>query len=174
MTFRPISNLTIDGMFSIGDWTYGGNINTSIFDDNQVNQGNFTYFLDGVKVGDAAQTTARIGVTYELLKGLRLYGSWYFADDLYAEYDVANDDLFLTPGNQAVKLPSYNLVDAGIYYDFRVGKLDFTWGLNVNNVLDEEYIAELDSNITGEGRFNENRGFYGFGTTWNSTLGVRF
>ena len=174
MTFRPISNLTIDGMFSIGDWTYGGNINTSIFDDNQVNQGNFTYFLDGVKVGDAAQTTARIGITYELLKGLRLYGSWYFADDLYAEYDVANDDLFLTPGNQAVKLPSYNLVDAGIYYDFRVGKLDFTWGLNVNNVLDEEYIAELDSNITGEGRFNENRGFYGFGTTWNSTLGVRF
>ena len=174
VVFRPVSNLTVEGMFSMGDWTYGGNVNTSIFDDDQNNLGEFTYYLDGVKVGDAAQTTARIGVTYEILRGLKLYGSWYHADDLYAEYDVAEDEVFLTPGNQAVKLPSYNLVDAGIYYDFRIGSLDFSWGLNINNVFDEEYIAELDSNITGEGRFNENRGFYGFGTTWNSSLGVRF
>ena len=174
MTFRPVENLTVDGMFSIGDWTYGDDVVTTIFDDNQNNLGSFTYFLDGVKVGDAAQTTARIGVTYGIARGLRLFASWYYAADLYAEYDVAADDIFLTPGNQAVELPSYNLVDAGIYYDFRVSKLDLTWGLNVNNVFDEEYIAELDSNITGEDNFNQNRGFYGFGTTWNSSLSVRF
>ena len=174
MTFRPVNSLTIDGMFSIGDWTYGDNVTVGIFDDNQVNIGTFDYFLDGVKVGDAAQTTARIGVTYEILKGLRLFGSWYYASDLYAEYDVTTDDTFLTAGNQAVELPSYNLIDAGVYYDFRVSKLDLTWGLNVNNVFDEEYIAELDTNITAEDNFRQNRGFYGFGTTWNSSLSVRF
>ena len=174
LTFRPISKLTIDGMLSVGDWTYGDNISAAVFNDARQNIGTFTFYLDGVKVGDAAQTTARIGATYEILKGLRVFGSWYYAADLYAEYDVTTDEVFLTPGNQAVELPSYNLVDAGLYYDFKIGKLDVTWRLNVNNVFDEEYISELDTNLTGEDKFKQNRGFYGFGTTWNSGIKVSF
>ena len=173
-TFRPISKLTIDGMMSVGDWTYGDDISAAVFNDARQNIGTFTFYLDGVKVGDAAQTTARIGATYEILKGLRVFGSWYYAANLYAEYDVTTDEVFLTPGNQAVELPSYNLVDAGLYYDFKIGKLDFTWRLNVNNVFDEEYISELDTNFTGEDKFKQNRGYYGFGTTWNSGIKVSF
>ncbi len=174
MTFRPISKLTIDGMLSVGDWTYGDNISAAVFNDARENIGTFTFYLDGVKVGDAAQTTARIGATYEILKGLRLFGSWYYAGNLYADYDVTTDRVFETPGNQAVEIPSYNLVDAGLYYDFKIGKLDVTWRLNVNNVFDEEYISELDTNEVGEDKFKDNRGFYGFGTTWNSGLRVSF
>ncbi|MDN5216268.1 TonB-dependent receptor [Fulvivirgaceae bacterium BMA12] len=174
MTFRPISKLTIDGMLSVGDWTYGDNISAAVFNDARENIGTFTFYLDGVKVGDAAQTTARIGATYEIIKGLRLFGSWYYAGNLYADYDVTTDEVFETPGNQAVEIPSYNLVDAGLYYDFKIGKLDVTWRLNVNNVFDEEYISELDTNEVGEDKFKDNRGFYGFGTTWNSGIRVSF
>ncbi len=173
-TYKPTGNLTIDGMLSVGDWTYGGNVDAGLFDENQQPAGTQTFFFDGVKVGDAAQTTARIALTYEILKGLRVFGSWYHAANLYADYDITADDIFLTPGGQAVKLPSYSLVDAGIFYDFKIGKTGVSWRLNINNVLNEEYIAELDTNITGEDNFKQNRGFYGFGTTWNTGFKITF
>ncbi len=173
-TYKPTSNLTIDGMLSIGDWTYGGNVDAGLFDENQQPAGTQTFFFDGVKVGDAAQTTARIALTYQVLKGLRVFGSWYHAANLYADYDITADDIFLTPGGQAVELPSYSLVDAGVFYDFKIGKTGVSWRLNINNLFNEEYIAELDTNITGEDNFKQNRGFYGFGITWNTGFKITF
>ena len=178
LSFNPIPMLTINGMLSLGDWTYSNDFEATIF--NADNQGEVigqeTLYIDAVKVGDAAQTTANIEAIFRPIKGLNIYGSWYYADNLYANFDVESPTFF-TEGNQAWKLPSYSLVDAGASYNFKVMDFDITARVNVNNVLNTTYISEAATNfLPGTDGIipDNNRVFFGFGRTWNTSLKVRF
>jgi iron complex outermembrane recepter protein len=156
-----------------------------VYDNDRQLIGSTTLFMEDVKVPDAAQTTFSLGANYEIIKGLRVYASYYFADRIFADFDIATDNSFTVPGNQAWELPYYDLVDGGISYNFPVGGLDFTFNLNVNNVFNKEYMAESESNIlydpaneddreVGENGSVFNRVYYGFGRTWNTSLKMRF
>ncbi len=181
----PINNLDITGMVSVGKWVYKGNSVASIFDDDQNHVGDVTLYLDNVKVGDAAQTTFNINADYTILKGLGVNVNYYFAGRLYADFNVIEDDFFLTPGNQAWKLPNYGLFDMGLFYNFSLGGVNLGLRANVNNIADNVYISESDTNklydsdsgidriIPGsENGSVSNRIFYGFGRTWNLGLKV--
>ncbi|MFQ5448614.1 MAG: TonB-dependent receptor, partial [Saprospiraceae bacterium] len=116
--------------------------------------------------------------TLEPVFGLKIYGNYYYADNLYAQFSILEDQ-FKKTGGQVVQLPSYSLVDAGASYTFDFNKMSMTIRLNINNVLDETYIAEMDTNkpddptTTSENEFyTKNQGYYGFGRTWNA--GVKF
>jgi outer membrane receptor for monomeric catechols len=180
-----MENLTINGMASIGKWEYSSNFTGNLFNlDNEEALADFpdnkiTLFADGVKVGDAAQTTFALGATFEPVYGLKVYGNYYFADNLYAEFDILEDQ-FKKEGGQVVKLPNYSLVDAGISYTVNMRKMTTTFRFNMNNVLDETYVAEMDTNVqddpnTTENEFyTKNRGFFGFGRTWNAGVKISF
>ncbi len=172
-TLSPIEKLNIQVMVSIGNWTYADDVEATYFDDNQTPIGSQTLYFKNKKVGDAAQTTLRLGANYELIKGLKVSASWYMANNLYARYSVG-DPIFDDPNAQVLKLPSYSLVDAGLYYHTKVGKMDLGVNFNMNNVLDTQYIAESLTNITDESRFDENIAFYGFGRTWNAGVNLKF
>ncbi|MEQ9439954.1 MAG: TonB-dependent receptor [Cyclobacteriaceae bacterium] len=180
-----LDGLDLNGMVSIGNWTYTSDIEARVFDDEQNFLGSETLFLDDVKVGDAAQTTFSLGATYEIITGLRVYANYFFADNLYADYNVADEGTFTEAGMQAWKLPSYDMVDLGVAYTFPLGGLDATFRVNVNNVFDNVYISESDSNIAydpendsdveyGTGGSIYNNVYYGFGRTWNAGLKIQF
>ena len=179
LTANPTPKLDLSGMVSLGNWKYNDNFSargTNL--DTNTPEGEATIFADGLKVGDAAQTTFAIGAGYEIATGFRVYADFYLADNLYAEYDVT-DASFYAPGAEVVKLPSYQLVDAGLSYNFDLGGTNMTVRLNVNNVFDELYISELDTNIQDDpstpiNEFYDNRGIFGFGRTWNAGLKFRF
>jgi carboxypeptidase-like protein/TonB-dependent receptor-like protein len=184
-SYRPITALTFTGMLSVGNWEYAGKFQGNVanldseealqdFPDNKI-----SIFADGIKVGDAAQTTFSLGATLEPVYGLKVYGNYYYADNLYAQFNILEDQ-FKKAGGQVVKIPSYSLVDAGVSYTFDFNKTSMTIRVNVNNVLDETYIAEMDTNIsddkgTPEDEFyTKNQGFYGFGRTWNAGVKLSF
>ncbi|WP_400070954.1 TonB-dependent receptor [Zobellia russellii] len=189
-TARATPFLTFNGMVSVGNWEYTGNPTGTVFDNGQNVVGTADLILDGVKVGDAAQFTARIGAEIEPVERLKFDASWFRADNLYADFDavsfqdnnldgVADNDGFL------LELPAYDLVDAGVSYKMLVGKEDdksITLRLNVNNVLDETYISEAETNDQADsdplnnydGINTSNRVYFGFGRTWNFTLSYRF
>ncbi|MBR9997770.1 MAG: TonB-dependent receptor [Cyclobacteriaceae bacterium] len=169
--------MRLDAMVSLGNWVYSDDITTAVFDDDQNNIGSYTLYLNNVKVGDAAQTTARLGLTYTLLRGLRIYGSYYYADQLYASFSPVDTGFAVEDNLGALELPSYSLIDLGAFYNFKLGSLDMTARVNVNNVSNTKYIAESESNNhpeSGETLKEVNFGYYGFGTTWNAGLGIRF
>lgn len=186
----PIPNLTLTGMVSVGNWRYKNDFTARVTDGNQQFIGEYTLYMDGVKVPDAAQTAFSLGAEYEIIRGLRVYGNYYFADNVYADFNISTDQSFNNPTqpdgseNQAWKLPSYSLVDGGVSYAFKLGGLLMTARLNVNNVLDEEYIAESETNILfdpntetkkiGDNGSTRNIVYYGFGRTWNAGLKIRF
>lgn len=182
-TLRPSSELMFKGFASLGDWKYDGNGIQTVYDDNQnvISDGE-TLYLDGVKVGDAAQTSWGLGGRYEFLKGLSIDADYLSYDNLYANF-APTDSEFSTQNNRgSVKLPAYQLLDAGLTYDWKVNsKYNIVMRLNMNNVLDKEYISESLTNIHAEagdetykGVNVNNRAYFGYGRTWNFSMRLKF
>ena len=173
-----VGGTKLRGMLSLGDWTYTKDFSAELFDENQQSVGTGTLYLKGAKVGDAAQTTALIGLDQKLGSNIRFDIDYRFVDGLYADYSIT-DSAFTQPSNEgALKLPSYGLVDLGATFYANNG-----WSLraNINNLLDETYIAESNSNIhasadstTWNGIDVRNSVWFGFGRTWNVSLKYKF
>lgn len=174
--------LTLTGMLSVGNWEYQDDVSATYFNaDNEpividgVEQQEILP-LKGVKVGDAAQFTAFIGADYRILDNLSVDGGYRYADNLYADFDATD-----VGEEGALKLPSFGLVDAGLSFSLPFLERTVNFRLNVNNVFDEVYIAESDTNIfaepgdaTFQGINTANRVFFGFGRTWNASLRFNF
>ncbi|QSW87108.1 TonB-dependent receptor [Flavobacterium endoglycinae] len=186
-TAKVMDKLTLTGMFSIGDWKYDGTSTSNRYDsgNNPIGGGTATtLYLDGVKVGDAAQTTAALGAIYEILPRFTVDANYNYNDKLYAAISPGN---FTSATNRgSLQLPSYGTADAGLAYKWLVGKnKDNSVGfrLNVNNVFDYTYIAEAKTNYfaadyptqpTYKGISTNNQVYFGFGRTWNFSLRYDF
>lgn len=146
--------LSLNGMFSIGDWHYKGDAYGNLLDENGtliVIDGNEegTFKLDDVKVSDAAQTTAALGLTLKPVKNLKVFGNWNYYSNYYglinfSDFLIKPDGSISNNGKKgALEYPSYNLFDAGLSYEFRVkngGRFIVTG--NVYNLLDTTYISD--------------------------------
>ncbi|WP_395057708.1 TonB-dependent receptor [Flavobacterium sp.] len=150
MNVKPLTKLGINAMFSLGNWEYKGNSLSNRYDASNAPIGGGTpktLYLDGVKVGDAAQMTASLGANYEVAKGLKVDANYRFSDKLYAGISPNNFDKEENKGS--LVLPNYGLMDAGVTYKInrtKDSKDSFTLRVNVNNVLDEIYISESRTN----------------------------
>jgi outer membrane receptor for ferrienterochelin and colicin len=197
MNAKVGDKLKLNGMFSLGKWVYEGNITGRRFDvnNNNISGGTTTtYFVDGTRVGDVAQMTASLGAAYELAPRFNVDANYRVSDKLFASLDPTKQTSATNKGT--LELPSYGLVDAGISYRLLLGtdkSKSLNFRLNINNVLDEVYIAESRTNIfasdfvsgtsgptyasagrTFNGVADNNQVFFGFGRTWNFTMRYNF
>jgi len=180
-TYRPMDNLTIKGMLSLGDWRYTKDFESVLFDDNQNEIGSGILYTKGARVGDAAQTTAFFSADYKLAKALSLDLGVRFVDGLYADWGVVDSDFQNADNAGALKLPAYSLVDLGATSRFDLFGHDASLRLNVNNLFNTLYIAESNTNIhaqdgddTWKGISTANSVWFGFGRTWNVTFRYNF
>jgi len=179
--YKASSNLKLIGMLSIGDWKYTKDFSSTLFDDNNAQVGTGTLYTKDAKVGDSPQFVSYFEVDYNVGDNLFFDLGWRSVGNLYADYSITDSD-FTQPDNEgALKLPSYNLVDLGATYKFDLFGNNASIRLNVNNLFDEEYIAESQTNIhadSGSTTYNgidvNNSVWFGFGTTWNFALRYKF
>ena len=177
--YRASDFVSLRGMLSLGDWEYGGNATGAAFDDSQNFIRDVTLYLDEVKVGDAAQFTSNLELIVRPVEKLKLSANWFTAAKLYAF--ISADD-FDEPDHQgSLRLPSYNLFDAGAYYTFDIGSSNsLSIAANVNNLFNTQYIAESLTNTFegGGGQYNgidiSNKAFFGFGRTFNVSARYNF
>jgi outer membrane receptor protein involved in Fe transport len=197
VTARLLDKLKLNGMISVGDWKYDGNATSNRFDasNNPFAGGTAqTLFLDGVKVGNNAQTTMALGAAYEILKGLNVDANLNYFEKLYGNINPVNFGSATNKG--ALELPGYATTDAGVSYKWvisdKFGALNFR--LNVNNVFDKVFINESFTNIFAsdikpgttpaqtftqagalyKGVATDNKVYFGYGRTWNFTLRYDF
>ncbi len=175
---RVSSNVKLTGFAGINNWEWKNNPTGTITDEAQNVLGDATYYIDGLKVGGSAQTTLGVGTDIDLGNGLALTAQWFYFDNLYASYDPADRDDSALAGIQALELPSYGLVDAGMTWKFKFAGLDARANVNINNLFDTEYIAEAqDRYRAGDSTdklINDTGGWFGFGRTWNAGLKLYF
>ena len=181
MTYYPNADLKLKGMLSVGDWKYTQNFEATVFDDNQEAVGTGTLYTKDVKVGDAGQFVAYVELDYKLSNNLSMDFGVRSVDNLYADYSIEDDSFIEADNDGALKLPAYNVADLGVTYKGDLFGNSFRARLNVNNLFDEVYIAESNSNIhatsssdTWNGVDTSNYVWFGFGTTWNLSLSYSF
>lgn len=192
--YYPIDRLTITGSFSWGDWKYASNVtgsyyneetNEPIFNEPGKPESGFkthTLYIDGAKVGGAPQLIANLGASYEIVKGLKIDANYRFNDNFYGSLDI--DKTTDAGKSGAMKLPSFDLVDAGLSYRMELGKEKqnaLTMRFNINNLFDTTYISSARTNIeatpeskTWNGVDVRNEVMLGAGRTWNFTMRFNF
>ena len=193
---EAIANITqylkLNAAISLGDWFYNGNAKSYLINNDNQNldtQGNVltgdvvptTTYLDKVKVGETAQTTAAIGATIlPPVKGLKVDIDWRYVDNLYANLNVADFNSKANADLGALKLPSYNLFDLGASYKLSLtDKQRLTFSAHAYNLLDTYYIEESYTSKhatngvkTYQGISVKNNVYFGPGRTFS--FGVRY
>ncbi|MCB0661582.1 MAG: TonB-dependent receptor [Saprospiraceae bacterium] len=182
------SNFNVKGFASINNWEWANDPNGVVTDDMNNVIGESTFFLNGLKVGDAAQTTMGLGANWDLGAGVSLDAQANYYENLYASYQPGDRDDETLKGVQALRLPHFTLVDMGMTWKFKVMNMDSRIRVNVNNIFDTLYVAEANDNPDpDQPNINDDRGsaaydallygtngWFGFGRTWNATLKVNF
>ncbi|MDR0547455.1 MAG: TonB-dependent receptor [Dysgonamonadaceae bacterium] len=192
---RPIKNLEITGMFSLGDWTLkgqpkgycynresqavdqSGNVVEEFSADHAWAQLN----VDGVHVGglgsttsstNSAQTTGSLGASYKLFGGFKVGVDAIYYGRNYAGFKIEP----VTNTEQTVAepwcIPDVVLFDAHASYSFKLGGLDASVSGVVNNLFNTAYIA--DANDGASHNWDSALVMYGFGRTASVTFKVKF
>ncbi|CEN53921.1 TonB-dependent receptor [Capnocytophaga canis] len=174
---KPSQLIQFNGFVSYGNWEYQDNSLTKTYDDDLQLINEKVEDVKGGKVGDSPQFQVGMGFVLNPIDRLKFDVDWKYNDNLYADI-VLKDNL---------KLPSYNLFDAGISYRLPLVKdQSIAFRFNVNNLFDTTYIAEVSSDRgkiyrvdgktkeTYQGLDVRNLVRFGFGRTWNFGITYRF
>ncbi len=172
--YSPTQKLRLTGSVSVGNWRWQNDlIGVPLFDEDNLPIGTVDLYIKDVRVGDAAQTTAALGVNYELFENFSFNGDFTYADNLFARFDPLQRGDAPNAGeenHQALKLPAFGLFDFGFRYGFQMGGLNATLNARMNNAFDTEYVPDaLDDTSLSTARV-----YMGLGRTWTMGLRVKF
>lgn len=182
-TYDATESVRFLGTMSVGNWEYAGNVSGISLDQNQNQLGTVNLFLDGVKVGDAAQFTARLGIDVDVTDNFSIDYNQRFIDRLFARINA--EDFSNANHKGSLRLPGYSVSDLGLSYKwkFNDGKKALKFRFNVNNLFDQEYIVESATNYHPGDRRNDetfqgintaNKAFFGWGINWNASVRFTF
>jgi len=175
--YRPVKEVQIRGMLSIGDWHYLTNAGPAqVTNDKGATTSIAQLFVKGLPVGDAAQTTASLGADFNILPKFKI-GPVY---NYYARYTAYYSPNNITSASYVpYQVPNYSLLDLNMVFRFTIAGLDASFIGNVNNVLNTAYISDAyDSNGTAftpaQNTASTIGVFYGIGRTYTTTLKIKF
>jgi iron complex outermembrane recepter protein len=174
--YQPTTKLTITGMASVGDWTWQNDLSgVVIFDENQNEVDKIgAMYMKGLKVGDAAQTTAALGISYKLIEGLKIGADYNYFTDNFGDFDPTSVG---APNLAVWELPTYSIVDLNASYKFEIVGLKASLYGNVNNLFDTVYISDAQASFhpeTGRSEASNSAVFFGTGRTWTTGLKLNF
>ena len=167
-TYRYSDNLTFTGMASLGNWKWNNDLdNVPIFDDNQNQVDTVNLPIKGLRVSDAAQTTAALGLNYKFWDKTSLTFDYNYFGDMYAQVNVLNYIGATTTPSDTWKAPDYHLFDASLLHGIKIGDFDTTFTARVNNLFNTEYISDaLDA--------SDPLVWYGAGRTFSLSAKIKF
>ena len=185
---KPVKDLEITGMASLGDWKWQNNATGYLYDSQgqpvdpngnivkllSPQQGVVKVNLQGIHVGNSAQTTAALGVNYQILKGFRigLDGNYFGRNYSYFNISSVGTTLAQSTFAQPWQIPDAVTCDFNANYRFKIGDYDATLVGNIFNLLDATYIS--DATDGADHTWKTATVFYGFGRTWSMGLKIRF
>ena len=167
-TYKPSNDLNFSGMLSLGDWKWDNNLeDVPVFNEDQEEVTTLSLPIKGLKVSNAAQTTAALGMLYKFWDKTSITVDYNYFANLYARIDVLNYANATETPTDSYKVPSYGTVDASLRHSFNFGTFDTTLTARINNLLDTEYIADaIDA--------SDPLVFFGFGRTFSLSAKIKF
>ncbi|KAF5058171.1 Vitamin B12 transporter BtuB [anaerobic digester metagenome] len=185
---KPLRGLEINGMVSIGDWNWQNDVSGYLYnregqpvnkdgvvvDMQSADHYKMNVNIGGIHVGNSAQTTAALGVRYEILKGFKigLEGNYFGRNYAYFNISSVSSSLNDLDFAQPWQIPDATVFDFNASYRFKVGTFDASLIGNIQNVFDTEFITDATDGSNHD--WKTSPVFYGFGRTFSATLKVKF
>ena len=183
---KPLPSLELGGILSIGDWRWDNDVTAEIIDEetNQVLE-ELNIYSAGLLVGDAPQTQLGLSTKIDLPKNLRVGASYVYNTRLYSQFEIDQDrDDEERIGVQPVQLPDYDYIDCFLNWNTRKDGIDYSVGLNIQNLTDNIFMNEADetwftdpqTNEQLQGTYDNGRleGYWGFGRTVSVSVKLGF
>lgn len=171
VAYKATKKLTLEGMVSIGDWTWQSAETVIVAGDS------ITFNAKGVHVGDAAQTTFAGTVRFQFVKNGYVKLKYTYFDRYFSNFDPIS--LTATTGSlDSWRIPAYGMmsIHAGYTVNFEKSRLKFK--ANVFNALNTRYISDARNNghLDGSNNFDANSAtvFLGQGLRFNASVGWEF
>jgi hypothetical protein len=185
---KPTKDLEITGMVSLGNWYWQNNASGYLYNSQgqpvderggvvellSPTHAKVDVNLEGIRVGNSAQTTAAVGINYQILKGFRvgLDGNYFGRNYSYFSISSVGTSLAASTFAQPWMIPDAITCDLSANYRFKIGDYDASLVGNIFNLLDSEYIS--DANDGSDHTSKTAAVFYGFGRTWSVSLKLKF
>lgn len=192
MVAKPFNWLDITGMLSIGKWRWTNNPEGYFYDQNgqpisdldgniasgikTEDHAKMQLYMKDIKVGGAPQTTAAMGVNVKFLDGFRVGLDWNLMARNFADFKIQSSDLSINGSkkyNQPWRIPTASTFDLSASYRFNIAGVNAVLSGNVNNLFDQEYIADAYDGGNSDWQ-TAYRVFYGWGRTMSVKLRVNF
>ena len=181
--YRPIKDVVLGGMLSIGDYHYLKNTNSGqITSDNGKTTPVPELYLKGLKIGElgtsatSAQTTAGVTLNIKVLPKVTIGGDYLFYGKYYASYDPTKISF---TGYQPYAIPNFSTLDLNVIFRFKMAGFDSEFIGNVYNVLNTAYIGDAFDSAPTQGasyisRTNALGVDYGTARFYVTTLKIKF
>ena len=181
-SWKASNSIRFDFGGSLGNWEYAGDVNATYTDYNAgaAEDKEYNLYLDGLKVGDAPQTSGFVSVTATPIKELSVKLDYRGYTDFYSDFSAtgrtdANDRV------QSWEIPSYGVTDLHVFYNVPTKSNSFSVTLfaHIFNLFDNLYIQDAEDNS----RYNafdrdhdadDAEVFFGMPRNFNSGIRVNF
>jgi len=177
-SYKATQQLSIEGLASVGDWTWqSGQIVEGVLPNGVPYE--YEFDAKGVHVGDAAQIQLGGLVRYEPIKRMYFKYKTTFFDKNFADFQPENLQ-GENGGRESWQLPSYMISSFHMGYTFNFEKTRMSWRFNVLNLFDTVYLSDArDNDDFNSPSFNDFDAksasvFYGQGRRWTMSLQANF
>ncbi len=125
-------------------------------------------------MGCSAQTTAALGVTYDIDRVFNIGVDANYFGRNYANYNISSVGTGLNPTTfaQPWMIPDATTFDLNARAKFKIGTFDAILSANVQNLLNVEYITDATDGANHD--WQTSPVFYGFGRTFSTSLKIKF
>jgi iron complex outermembrane recepter protein len=175
--YKLDNKLNFEGALSIGNWEWTSNREAIITsEDGTTVLDTIVFSAKGVRVGDAAQTQASVGLRWAPFKGFYIKPRFTFFTNNFADFSpesLAGDNA----NRQSWEMPSYYLLDINLGYNYKLNQKGDILGLKINlmNVTNNFFISDARNNEYGNNFDAASAGVYvGMGFRWNIGLNYTF
>ena len=148
--WQATHTLNISGMASIGDWTWKNNARAEVISnpDLRVLDNNQTLYVDGLKVGGAAQIVSALNLLYRNPKFWYIGLGGNFYDNFYANYRPEIRTIPDSDMNTEEKLPRAITLDLWGGKTWKINKsLTLNFKAGINNITDNQFIIDAWQNM---------------------------
>lgn len=185
--YNLTSKLTVEGLVSLGDWTWQSAKDSVVFLDNGGNpisdeSGNpqtASFDARGVHVGDAAQTQLGGKIRYNITKRTYIKAQYIWFDRYFANFEPSGLS-GENAGRESWQIPAYGLMDIHAGTSFKFEGAPISIRFSILNALNTNYISDAQNNDQFSGQsyngFDAQSAtvFFGQGRRYNFSVQVRF
>ena len=179
--WQPSKYFKIDGAASFGNWMYTDDV-SGAYRPNPTTETYYTYYIKGLKIGDAPQTQFALAGTVYPVSRLSLQLVWKHYSDYYSSWDPFSRTALENGARpQSWKIPDYSLFDLHVSYrlPLETKKTEVKLFAHVFNLFDKVYVQDAVDNAS-YAKFDGNHSaddaavFLGLPRSWNAGVEVNF